>query len=471
MRCSLATVLLQETDILILDEPTNFLDLLGIMWLQRFLLNLSETTDTTVLLVSHDRDFIDAVCPETILLRDRTLNYFRGTFSAYEKDRRMQILHLSRMQEAQDRQKAHIEKTIAQNMKAGKAAGDENKLRQAKSRQKKLDDRWGMSVSAKGGRFKLNRDITGFHLRSREEIDIPTEERSIAIFIPPAPDLRFPGPLISLENVSFRYPISKTKGMSKTEAATAAAAQKDVLTDVTLTIHAGDRIGVLGLNGSGKSTLINLITGATTPSKGTASFHPRLRMGYYSQHAVTTLQTLGATNPSLTALAHLTALTSTSASAESESQFSEQDLRGLLGSLGLPGRIASDIPIAKLSGGQLVRLALAELLWKEPQILVLDEVSTHLDFYTVDALGAALGAWNGAVVLVSHDRSFVRRVVEGVRDEEEESDEEQEEDAEGEVPRRREVFLMKGGKMTRLSGGVSEFEKSLERRIAKLSLG
>lgn len=442
MRCALASALLQDSDILILDEPTNFLDLLGILWLQRFLLNLQTSSHTTVLLVSHDREFIDTVCQEVIILRDQTLTYFRGNLSAYEDDVRSTRVNLGRMQEAQDKQKAHMEKTIRNNIKTGKATGDDNRLRQAKSRQKKLDDRMGMEVGLKGGRFKLNRDLEGYHLTSRAAIDIPAEERGVSLFIPEAPDLRFPGPLVSLEAVTFRYASSKVP----------------VLEAANLVIHMGDRIGIVGLNGSGKSTLIKLVIDATKPTKGTVSRHPRLRLGYYSQHAVEELQETGRSDPSLTALSLLTKSV--------ESELSEGEIRGLLGSLGLPGRTASDVPIAKLSGGQLVRLALAMILWKCPQLLVLDEITTHLDFYTVTALSNALSGWNGAILLVSHDRYMIRRVVEGEKMDEDVDEEDEEE--EEETVRRREVYLLKGGKLGMQSDGVSGFERSLEKRVKKL---
>jgi len=451
MRTNLASVLLQPTDILILDEPTNFLDLLGIIWLQKFLLQLPDSgpNPPTVVLVSHDRDFINSVCQELIILRDQELTYFRGDLVSYDTSVRAKKLYLGRMKEAQDKQKAHIQQTIQQNIKQGKAAGDENKLRQAKSRQKKLDNRMGIEKSATGGRFKLNRDLGGYHLKARADIDVPTDERGVSILLPDAPDLRFPGPLVSLEKVTFKYPTVK-----KTQ-----PPPPIVLQDIDLTIHMGDRIGVVGLNGCGKSTLIKLLTDTTKPTKGTVSRHPRLRMGYYSQHAVEDLQTLGRTDPELTALSLMTK--------DVESELDEGELRGLLGSLGLPGRTASDVPLTKLSGGQLVRLALARLLWKSPQLLVLDEITTHLDFHTVTALADALSSWNGAILVVSHDRYLIRRVVEGEKDEVG-SDEEDEEDEEEEELRRRTVFLLKGGAMKVLERGVEQFAESLEKRVEKL---
>ncbi|TGO50312.1 hypothetical protein BCON_0186g00050 [Botryotinia convoluta] len=454
MRTNLASILLQPTDILILDEPTNFLDLLGIIWLQKYLETLKESTPTppTIVIVSHDRDFITATSQELVILRSHALTYFRGSLSTYESTIREKTLYLTRMRDAQEKQKSHIQQTIQQNIKQGKATGDENKLRQAKSRQKKLDNRMGMEVSAKGTRFKLNRDLAGYHLTAREEIEIPPEERGISMMIPLAPDLRFPGPLLSLENISFRYP---TSGSSKSTTAPAPF----VLENVNLTIHMGDRIGIVGLNGAGKSTLLSLLTETAKPTKGTLTKHPRLRLAYYSQNSVEDLQVLSYSTPELTALSLLTS--------DISGVLSEQEIRGILNGLGLQGRIVSDVPIGKLSGGQLVRLALARLVWKEPQLLVLDEVTTHLDFWTVRAVGEVMRGWNGGVVVVSHDRWLVRKVVEGWKEGEgeEEYDDEDEEDEE---QRRRLVYVVKGGGVKVLEGGVSEFERSLEKRVDKL---
>ncbi|TGJ79266.1 hypothetical protein E0Z10_g9504 [Xylaria hypoxylon] len=448
MRASLASALLQETDILILDEPTNFLDLLGILWLQRYLMALEESADPpTLILVSHDRDFI-SLCTDLLILRNKGITYFHGDLPTYEAAQGEKKIHLTKLKEAQDKQKDHIQQTIQKNMREGKAKDDQNRIRQAKSRQKKLDDRWGIETSARGGRFKLNRDLAGYHFTNRAEIEIPQDEKPVSFVLPEPPDLRFPGALISLDKTSFRYPKNpKTKAVSPM-----------IIQDVTLSIHMGDRIGIIGLNGGGKSTLIKLLVGETKPTSGTLTLHPRLKIGYYSQHAVEKLQELGVSEPDLTALALLM----------KEMASTEQDegrVRALLGSLGLPGRLASDVPIRKLSGGQLVRLELARILWPCPHCLILDEATTHLDYETVTAMREALRDWEGAIVVVSHDRWFVRGVVEGhVDDERSDLSDEEEETA----PRRRLVYRLRGGQMSELTGGVQQFEDGLEKRVAKL---
>ncbi|KAF9870359.1 ABC transporter [Colletotrichum karsti] len=447
MRTALSISLLQETDILILDEPTNFLDLLGIIWLQRYLESLQdEETSPTLILVSHDRDFV-TLCTDLLILKDKGLTYFHGDLPTYEASQSERKLWLTKMKDAQDRQKSHIQQSITNNIKAGKANDDQNKLRQAKSRQKKLDERWGLQVSAKGGRFKLNRDLEGYHLTSRADIDVPQDERPVFIDLPEPPELRFPGPLISMENVTFRYP-NKTKG--KTPAS-------PVLQDVNLSVHMGDKIGILGLNGAGKSTLVKLLVDETKPSSGNVTTHPRLKLGYYSQHAVEELQKMGRKDLSLTALSLLTK--------EVDAELDEGQLRGILGSLGLPGRVASDIPIAKLSGGQLVRCELARILWRRPHCLILDEVTTHLDYETVTALRESLRDWDGAVILVSHDRWFMRGAVEGSTEDGEDTEDE---DEDGAFSGRRAVYRLRAGKLTILEGGVSGFEDGVAKKVTKL---
>ncbi|KAI7789139.1 ABC transporter [Diaporthe eres] len=448
MRTALAIALLQETDILILDEPTNFLDLLGIIWLQRYLQSLEDLPDPpTLILVSHDRDFT-SLCTDLLIIKDKDLVYFHGDFQTYESSTAEKKLHLTKVKEAKDKQKAHISATIQRNMREGKKNDDENRIRQAKMRQKKLDDRWGVETSAKGGRFKLNRDLQGYHFSSRAEVEIPQDERPPIIALPEPPELRFPGPLISAEGVTFRYSAGGRK---------AAASSPAVLQDINLTVGMGDRIGILGLNGAGKSTLIKLLVDEEKPTKGTLTTHPRLKLGYYSQQAVEQLQQMGRSEPDLTSLALLTR--------EVEGDLDEGELRGMLGSLGLPGRLASDVPIRKLSGGQLVRCQLARILWKRPHCLVLDEVTTHLDYETVTALREALNHWVGAVIVVSHDRWFTRGAVEGLIDD---PSSDTDEDDEEENLRRRVVYRLKGGILTNLENGVQEFEDLMEKRARKL---
>lgn len=453
MRCQLAAALLQTADVLILDEPTNFLDMLGMLWLQRYLEDLRDTSpDTAVVLVSHDRDFVNATCDELMILRDKQLVYFQGNLDSYEKSISREVLRMGRMKEAQDRQIAHMTKTVANSIQQGKKTGDDNKLRQAKSRQKKLDERMGMEVSAKGGRFKLNRDLAGYHLSNRDAIEVPKEEEAVSLRFPPAPEMRFQSSLISLEGVSYRYP--KTA--------------KSALQEVNLIVHPGDRIGLLGLNGAGKTTLVQLLTSTLIPTSGSLQAYPRLNVGFYSQHTVDDLAKKGAADLNLTALSMLQLEAS-----EKSISMEEQDARKLLAGTGLVGRTVSDTPVAKLSGGQLVRLALCLLFLDPPHVFILDEPSTHLDLATVSALARALQQYDAAVVLVSHDRFMIRTIIEG---EPVDPDDSEDEDADhgrhddDEEHRKRVVYEVRAGKIKHLDGGIGAWETRLEKKLTKAGL-
>nr|POE87815.1 abc transporter f family member 3 [Quercus suber] len=459
-RCSLACALCQCSDLLLLDEPTNFLDLPSIIWLEKYIKDMDP--ETTVIVVTHDRAFADGVADELIVLRNQVLERFRGNVSAYEMDRIKTYKYLNRMKEAQEKQKKHIQSTIDSNVKAARRAGDDKKLKQAASRKKKLDERMGMEVSAKGTRFKLNRDLAGWHNSRRDEIDVPTFDPPARIAFPARPsNLRFPGALLSFSNVSFTY--SKTKSA--------------VLREINLTINLGDRVGLAGLNGSGKSTLVSLAmndldsTGTLIASKGSVSRHTRARFGMYSQQAAKELEALGFGNPSLTALAHLMDFAG--------SELQEKDARGLLSSLGLPPRSQADVPLALLSGGQKVRLALAKILWTPPHLLILDEVTTHLDADTIQALALALRKYEGAILIITHDRFFMRCVVEGessktmarnvVAEDDDDGDSDSGSTDEDEHVKEGVVYRLSKGTLTKLERGMQQYEERAAKASAKLS--
>lgn len=433
-----------------LDEPTNFLDLPAIIWLQQY---ITETASSkTVIVVTHDRDFADAVGDELLLLRlnpAKTLETFRGNLTQYEAEKRRQIRRMTKLSEAQDRKVKHMEATIEKNVKAAKRTGDDKKLKQAASRKKKLDERTGLEVGARGGRFKLNRDSPGFHLSNREAIEIPGFDPPVSIALPESPEeLRHPGSLVSLEKVSFTYPNSGVW----------------TLKDVDLVIHPGDRVGLAGRNGTGKSTIIQLIMGAVSgagirPGKGTITTHTKARIACYSQHAVEDLEALGKAEPQRTALSHL--------AEKAGSALSEQELRGTLAKLGLRGNFASDVPLQSLSGGQRVRLALAEVLFGSPHLLILDEVTTHLDADTIIALIEELRDWSGALLVVTHDRYFMRSVVEREKmqkgDDEDDSDSESEDD---DKPPGTIYRMFKAG-IQKLERGMAQYEELVEKGLAK----
>ncbi|KAI9733666.1 MAG: hypothetical protein M1834_003268 [Cirrosporium novae-zelandiae] len=447
-RCDLACALTQETDILLLDEPTNYLDLPAVIWLQYHI--TTNLPATSVVVVTHDRDFADAVGQELILLKlvpEHKLETFKGNLSAYENNRHQQIKRMTRMKQAQDKKNKHMEDTISSNIRSAKRTGDDKKLKQAASRRKKLEERNGLEISAKGTRFKLNRDLVGCHLTARADIEIPDMDPPVSIVLSAVPpSLRFPGPIVSFETVAYRYPEAKTS----------------VLSSINLVIHPSDRIAIVGLNGAGKSTLIKLMAGSLNPGSGTATRHPRARISVFSQQAVEDLTELSLADPSLTALSYLLH----NSASEDDEQLTESEARGILGELGLRGRVAADVPLQVLSGGQKVRVALAEVTRKRPHLLVLDEVTTHLDADTITALAEELESWKTALCVVSHDRWFIRRVIEG---EKENNDNESDSDDE-ELQQTGVVYHLKAGKLVRLENGMKEYEENMERKIRKMKV-
>ncbi|KAI5891724.1 P-loop containing nucleoside triphosphate hydrolase protein [Schizophyllum commune H4-8] len=435
-RCSLASVLLQEPDILILDEPTNYLDIPAIIWLQKHIVSLDETT---VIIVAHDRAFLDEATEETIFLRSKALTYFEGSISAAQRAIAKKRKGAIRARDALEKKRIAVEKSIAHGAKIARETGDENKARMVKARQKKLDERWGAEVNEKGHRFKLNRDMQGFHTARRADIVVDSLDPAITLpFINPEP-LRFPGSLCSLSNVSFRY----------------GPRLPYVLKAVTLTVHPGDRIGLVGKNGEGKSTLVKLLVGELQPTRGEVTRHPRLTLGYYSQHSVEQLS-----RPEMGQKSALRYFMEEMRAAHNI-DVDEQTSRAFLGSFGLHGKTAT-ISVGMLSGGQKVRLALALLVYPAPHLLVLDEVSTHLDMDTTAALIKALRAFKGAVVLVSHDRHLVHCVVEGGRilpKDEGDSDASDEEE-EAEPPPGGVYRVGPRGEVKRLRGSITEVRTS-----------
>ncbi|KAF7332392.1 Iron complex transport system ATP-binding protein [Mycena kentingensis (nom. inval.)] len=457
-RCSLATSLLVQSDVLLLDEPSNFLDLEAIIWLEGFL----STQERTLVLISHDQAFLNNVVEETIILRNNKLEYFEGTPAAFEVAERKKAKHLTSTQEALDRKREHIEKSIQQGKESAKKTGDENRQRMVKSRQKKLDDRWGMEKSAKGTRFKLQRDMAhvGYSLTNRLDIEKPVYEPPVKIKIENPEKLRTIGDLIHFDAVEFRFPRAK----------------QPFLQDITFTINQGGRCAFIGANGQGKSTIAKLIMGTLKPTKGSITRHPLLKIGHFSQHSV---EELSAPQPSIDG--PITALSYFIRHFEQKGEkVAEQDARKCLGSFGLQGRIASDTPLIQLSGGQKVRLAIALIVYIPPPLLLLDEVTTHVDFPTIRALAKALKACTGAIIIITHDRWFSRVIIEreSLRHIEPEdsddsgddtsSEEDDDEDGEGTSPPGK-TYRVGGGKIKVMEKGMAQYVGFVERKLARQS--
>ena len=450
-RCDLACALIQKTDVLMLDEPTNFLDLPAIVWLQRYI--ESSLTGVSVVVVTHDRDFADAVAQELLLVRmapAKTLEVFKGNLSEYENEKRRQIRRMTKMSEAQDRKTKHMEETISKNVKAAKRTGDDKKLKQAASRKKKLDERMGMEVGQNGGRFKLNRDMVGFFTNNRNGVEIPEFDPPVSIALPDQPTpLRHAGPLFSFEDVWYSYPKSGIW----------------TLKEINLVMHPGERIGLAGLNGSGKSTLVKLLMGAVSggeprPRKGTITVHSKARVACYSQHAVEELESIGRDNPERTALAHLMQTEGWTGD--------EQEARGTLAKLGLRGNLASDVPLMALSGGQRVRLALAQVFFSSPHLVVLDEVTTHLDADTIDGMIEALKTWEGGLLVITHDRHFMRCVVdrEKLVRHEDDGDSSSSDESDEETPGT--IYHVRKAGIRKLERGMQQYEDIVAKSVDKL---
>jgi ATP-binding cassette subfamily F protein 3 len=333
------------SDLLLLDEPTNHLDLDAILWLEDWLKRYLGT----LLVVSHDRDFLDGVVNVVVHIDARKLKRYSGNYSAFETQRAASIVLAQAQYEKQQRERAHLESFI--NRFRAKAT----KAKQAQSRMKmlaRMEELAPLHVSAP------------FSFEFREP-------------------LKAPDPLLVLENVAAGYRLEGTP-------------DKVVLHGIKLSLQSGQRYGLLGVNGAGKSTLIKTIAGDLKPLAGTATFNRGLAVGYFAQHQVEMLR------HNESPLWHLARLVPPSGKA-----LREQDLRDYLGGFNFPGDMATG-SIENFSGGEKARLALALIVWQRPNLLLLDEPTNHLDLETREALTVALAQFEGTLVLVSHDRHLLR---------------------------------------------------------------
>ncbi len=338
MRLNLAQALMCRSDVLLLDEPTNHLDLDAVLWLQDWLGHYAGT----LLLISHDRDFLDTITDHIVHIEQGQAEIYTGNYSAFERMRAEKLAQQQSSYQKQQREIAHIQSFVT------RFKAQATKARQAQSRIKALER---------------------MELISMAHVDSPFN------FTFPAPK-KMPNPLLSLDDVTIGYD------------------QKVILPNVTLTIAAGDRIGLLGSNGAGKSSLLKTLAGTLPLLSGKRLEADALNMGYFAQHQLEQLHL------DESPLWHLQQI---------DKQASEKELRNFLGGFDFCGDKVIE-KVQPFSGGEKARLVLALIVYKNPNLLLLDEPTNHLDLDMCHALSVALQDFQGAMVVVSHDRHLLRSV-------------------------------------------------------------
>ena len=357
MRLQLARALMSPSDLLLLDEPTNHLDLDALVWLESWL----KRFEGTLLVISHDREFLDAVTNVTLHIDTAKLMRYGGNYSKFE-DMRAEQMNLQQNAFSKQQDKiAHLQKFIARfKAKASKA-------KQAQSRVKALERMEKIAPLLSEADFQFE-------------------------FKPPA---HLPNPMLSMQAVSFGYPSPDGEQEPPTV----------IVKNISRSVLAGQRIGILGANGQGKSTVVKTVARSLQAVAGEITEGKGLNIGYFAQQELDVLQP--ADNP----LDHLIALAKrlTQHSLLSGQATREQDLRSFLGQFNFSGDMVKQ-SVGSMSGGEKARLVLCMLVWQRPNLLLLDEPTNHLDLATREALSVALNEFEGTVMLVSHDRALLRAV-------------------------------------------------------------
>ncbi|MBB5409994.1 ATP-binding cassette subfamily F protein 3 [Paraburkholderia sp. HC6.4b] len=359
MRLQLARALMCPSDLLLLDEPTNHLDLDALVWLEAWL----KRYQGTLVVISHDREFLDAVTQVTVHVDNAKLVRYGGNYSKFEEMRAEQLLLQQAAVARQADKIAHLQKFIDRfKAKASKA-------KQAQSRVKALE---------------------------RMEKIAPVLADSEFTFEFKEP-LNVPNPLLSMLDATFGYP-APTGALPGTPPTV-------IVRGINRSVLAGQRIGILGANGQGKSTLVKTVAHALTPITGEISEGKGLNIGYFAQQELDVLRPLDTPMEHMIRLARDTPV---QMRAPGQSG-TEQSLRTFLGTFNFSGDMVHQA-VGTMSGGEKARLVLCMIVWQRPNLLLLDEPTNHLDLATREALAMALNEFEGTVMLVSHDRALLRAV-------------------------------------------------------------
>ncbi|UCV07661.1 ABC-F family ATP-binding cassette domain-containing protein [Dechloromonas denitrificans] len=358
MRLQLARALMCPSDILLLDEPTNHLDLDALVWLEAWL----KRYPGTLVMISHDREFLDAITQVTLHIDHAKLVRYGGNYSKFEDMRAEQMLLQQATMAKQADKIAHLQSFITRfKAKASKA-------KQAQSRVKALE-------------------------RMEKIAPVLADAEFTFEFQEPA---NLPNPMLSMVDTVIGYPPA--------EDAPAGTPPTVIVRNINRSVHAGQRIGILGANGQGKSTLVKTIARDLLPISGEVTEGKGLSIGYFAQ------QELDVLRPQDTPLEHMVRLAKEAiASGKGNVPGREQELRNFLGTFNFSGEMVKQA-VGTMSGGEKARLVLCMLVWQRPNLLLMDEPTNHLDLSTREALSVALNEFEGTVMLVSHDRSLLRAV-------------------------------------------------------------
>jgi len=348
MRVSLAAALFVEPELLLLDEPTNHLDLQAVLWLENY---CRIEFDATLIVVSHDREFLNDVTTDIIHVANQTLEYYKGNFDGFEETRAERVRQNRKKYEANAKKRAHMQKFI-------------DKFRCSAAR-----------ASLVQSRIKA--------LKRLETVEMIEGGGATLQLSFPDPEKLDP-PILQLQDVGFTYQEKDEKDPTKY-----------LLRAMNLNIDQKTRIAIVGVNGAGKSTLLNLLVGKLRASRGKVFSHGRLRVGHFTQHHV---ELLSIGSSSLNVMRELFP------------GENDQVYRNHLGRFGVSGNMALQ-NTSTLSGGQKSRVALAIMSYRKPHILILDEPTNHLDMETSESLMLALTQYKGGVVCVSHDQHFITGVL------------------------------------------------------------